>query len=291
MNNESNSQQNNDDLVAPIRTFQSDIADALKNQKGSVIKIAVLEQEKKEKVALSNKKTKSKNTFYITFGIILLLVSLLVSFYFFYLNQNKQTLNIQTLIPKTFVKGDHQTTLSVSNESLVGGELNEIIDKLNIPVGQIEQINILKKIDGVDSFMKLDELFSGLSINTPEIFMFSLDKDVYLLGVYQTDIKSPFLLMKTKVFSNTFSSTLDWESKMVDDLRPFIKSQNEEGSQVLFKDVVIKNEDVRVGFDKEEKEVIAYSFFGHKKEYLLIAPNSDVIGSLISRFTKKLLEQ
>lgn len=34
--------------IPKIRTFQSDIADALKNQKGSVVKVAVAEQARRD---------------------------------------------------------------------------------------------------------------------------------------------------------------------------------------------------------------------------------------------------
>lgn len=59
---------------------------------------------------------------------------------------------------------------------------------------------------------------------------------------------------------------------------------------VYFKDKIIKNEDTRVGY-VGEREVFAYTFFGPKKELLLIAPNTDVLSSLIVRFSTKLLEQ
>ena len=99
-----------------------------------------------------------------------------------------------------------------------------------------------------------------------------------------------FFFCRTNIFSNTFSETLAWENTITKDFAILLNTKIEFEDVVVFKDKIIKNEDVRVGY-VGDREVFAYTFFGPRKEFLLITNNTDALQSLITRFSTKLLEQ
>lgn len=277
--------------IPKLRTFQSDIADALVAQKGSVIRVAIKEQERKQQEGDDVTSAKKSIGIYIVIGGILLLLSFGVFGYYFW-KQYQNTKEVIVLPTKrNFVNGDHATEIVITDFSTIPQRIKETIDTINPPVGQIEQLVLVTKDEkekksGID----IQDIFSSYFITPPENFNYSLVTDTYLFGTYQTTEPTKFLLLKTKVFSNTFAETYAWEKTMAKDFTNFLGTDVKFEDTVIFKDKIIKNEDVRVAY-VGDREVFAYTFFGPKKELLLITKNTDTIGSLVTRFTTKLLEQ
>ncbi len=85
---EENKTQNNTDFPT-LRTYSSDMADAIKNKDMSVIKIAVAEKERKEKIEpeeVAQSGNNSSKRFFIAGGIILIIGAIVGSLFLF---QNK----------------------------------------------------------------------------------------------------------------------------------------------------------------------------------------------------------
>lgn len=280
--------------IPPIRTFQSDIAQALKEQKGSVIKIAVQEQQKKQDQELYIEEQKKSNVYFLVGGILFFILAIGLGGYYYLtvLPTQKENAQINTLTQKrNFISGDHVTPVVVTDINNLPMILEKQEQALSLPVGAIEQLLLTyKDTAGVSTIVPLEDIFTQFRVSSPNEFLYSLVPNTYLFGVYQTTSENRFLLLKTKVFSNTFSHMLDWEETLAENLALFLKIPLDPQIRIVFKDVIIKNEDVRVGYAKD-KEVIAYTFFGHKKELLLITKDTETMQTLLNRFTKKLLEQ
>jgi hypothetical protein len=162
---------------------------------------------------------------------------------------------------------------------------------MTLPVGQIEQyIPTMTDDKGQKTILPFTDIFTAYFVTTPENFTYSLVPDTYLFGIYQLKDPARFILLKTKAFSTTFAETLSWEKTMAKDFANFLGVEIAFEDTVVFKDKIIKNEDVRVAY-LGDKEVFAYTFFGPKKELLLITSNTETLSNLITRFTTKLLEQ
>ncbi len=288
-----NDQHNNNvDDTPRIRTFQSDIADALKDQKGSVVKIAVKEQERKYQEGIIHSNQKKKNALFITLGLLLLLITASIFGYSFWQEKQKKLAEVANIPQKkSFISGDHITEIPVPDTIVLKDILEKNITDANVPVGQIEQLLLIYTDEkGNKVQVPAEDLFESFAITPPEGFFYSLVPNTYLLGFYQTTESERFLLLKTKIFSSTFSHMLLWEKTLGKDFRQMMGFLLGDEEKVVFKDKIIKNEDVRVGYSGD-REVIAYTFFGPKKEFLLIAPKQETIQSLLGRFTTKLLEQ
>ncbi len=275
--------------IPKLRTFQSDIAESLQEQHGSVVRVALKEQERKQEEGEANVKAFKNNTIFIIVGLLLFTLGASIFGYYFWQKYKKE----EIVLPqgKSFINGDHTTEINNPDNSLLQTQIEEAITVSNIPVGQVEQF-LLTRTDEkkVKTQIPVDDIFSAYSIESPEGFTHSLNRDTYLFGIYQITEPSRFLLLRTNIFSNTFSETLDWENTIASDFAVFLNTKIEFENKVVFKDKIIKNEDVRVGY-VDDKEVFAYTFFGPRKEFLLITNNTDALQSLITRFSTKLLEQ
>lgn len=292
--NTDNREMDTQNDIPPIRTFQSDIAEALKTQKGSVIKIAVQEQQKRQDQATYTEVQKKGNVYFLVGGILFFIIAIGLGGYYYLTVVPKQKENeqITTLTQKrNFVSGDHVTPLVITNINDLPMTLEKQEQALALPVGAIEQVLFTyKDTAGVSTIVPLEDIFTQFRVSSPDEFLYSLVPNTYLFGIYQTTSENRFLLLKTKVFSNTFSQMLTWEETLAENFALFLKIPLDPQIRIVFKDVIIKNEDVRVGYAKD-KEVIAYTFFGHKKELLLITKDTETMQTLLNRFTKKLLEQ
>lgn len=283
---------NNVEDTPRLRTFQSDIADAIKNQKGSVVKIAVREQERKQQEGVIHQTQNRKNVVFIFLGLILLGIAGGIFGYIHWQEKKKQQAIVDQLPTKrSFISGDHITQVAIPDTTVLKDVLEKNMTDLDIPVGQIEHMLLLyTDEDKNQTIVPLEDLFSSFSIAPPDGFYYSLAEDTYMYGIYQTTEGERFILLKTKVFSNTFSQLLVWEKTFAADFKNLLGVQIGEGEKVTFKDKIIRNEDVRIG-SIGDREVIAYTFFGSKKEFLLITAKADTLSSLLGRFSKKLLEQ
>ncbi len=292
MDTQNTQQNNNVDDTPRIRTFQSDIADAIKDQKGSIVKIAVQEQERKQQQGLLYSTQNKRNTIFITAGIILFVIAGSIFGYSYWQEKMKQKNAIADLPQKkSFISADHITEVSIPDTAVLPAILQKNIVGLDIPVGQIEQMLLVYTDENKNkTVVPLEDIFSSLSIAPPDGFFYSLTPNTYMIGVYQTTENERFILLKSKVFSNTFSQMLVWEKTITKDLKSILALESDEETKIIFKDKIIKNEDVRTAY-AQEREVVSYVFFGPKKEFLLIAKKQDTLQSLLGRFTTKLLEQ
>ncbi|MEY2671970.1 MAG: hypothetical protein RL687_387, partial [Candidatus Parcubacteria bacterium] len=77
-------EKNNQTKIQNIHTYSSDMADAVREQEATVIKIALAEKERKdkEKYVEENKSNFSFNIFYVIGGIALIVSSVWATFYF-----------------------------------------------------------------------------------------------------------------------------------------------------------------------------------------------------------------
>ncbi|MBX4210955.1 hypothetical protein KW783_03225 [Candidatus Parcubacteria bacterium] len=86
--------------------------------------------------------------------------------------------------------------------------------------------------------------------------------DEYTIGVRIGDTNSMFLILSTDSFDNSFAGMLEWEKNMSRDLA--FMSQKTLPENLGFKDIVIRNKDVRVLYDSIGAPFLLYSFIDKK---------------------------
>ncbi len=105
----------------------------------------------------------------------------------------------------------------------------------------------------------------------------------YMLGVYSFDTNEPFIILTTNDFPVAYSGMLKWEKDMVADIgKIFNISVVNSEPPLAFTDEALKNRDLRVLKDNENKTILLYSFID--KNTLVITSNENIFNAIIGKY-------
>lgn len=280
--------------IKSIHTYTSDMADAIRENEASVIKIALAEKEKREREEIYKEAEGSKSSkFFLALGGLILIAGAIFGSYFFF---KKSTVAPQT---KTEVK-DIETLISFDQKvffdatdariqtdlySLIKSELEKESTLLSI-----KAIILTEDLGDGKRLLPVENLISILGDRAPQALMRTLDKD-YMLGAY-TDSHGKehvFLILKIKDYNQAYASMLEWEKTLLEDMFIlFGKDLGTEGISLFekpWKDIIINNKDARIIYDKGGSELLYYVF--PDKNTLVITDSQDTIKEITLRLIAK----
>lgn len=286
----------NSDLKV-IHTYTSDMADAVRENEMSVIKIALAEKEKRESEEIYQKAdgSNSSKVFLIFGGIILIVIALGIT----YLVTQK---NIETNSPIQ-TAAEIPAPISYNEKAFIDmagltthNDLSNAIKKEvenQIKGNSVKAIFLKKNVNGKSELVNINGFISLIGETTPQALARNLGEE-YFIGTYNVkdnDVLKPhlFLIFSIKDYNQVYASMLAWEKTMLHDMNlMFNIDVSEERSELLEKqwsDVIINNKDARVLYDNLGKEVLYYIFVN--KTSFVITDNQDVIKEIVTRITSK----
>ena len=202
-----------------LRTFEDDIADAVRDGKGSALNIALAEQKRKD-TAVEYVIKKKSNKLYIFFGILLFVISFGVIGYIVYEKYGSQVLpdvlRGTASIVHPSIRADKTTPIDLNtllpkngiNQSLLyklgGSDLSTQTVSIAIPT-----VTVTGENGDVVRMAETKEILPRLARNAPSLLTRSLATST-VLGVYAGDIAEPFIILKTNSYEGAFSGMLDW---------------------------------------------------------------------------------
>lgn len=283
-----NKQLNDDEKV--LRTYTSDMADAIRQNEVSVIKIALAEKEKREQETIYKQAegTKTSKIFFVIGGIILITAGVVGSYFLF---QKKETAApVITNNFETFINYDSYSNLDVTNITNQN-DLLKITTENNLSNdGQIKALFFSKKINELEEKLNTKDFLSLIQSNAPGALVRSLS-DKYLLGQYITLEKKSvkFLIFETNNYTQTYASMLEWEKTLLKDLFIILDLKNIPAESPLFekqwKDIVINNRDARVLYGDSGEGILYYVFIN--KNHFVITSDKEALKEVISRLILK----
>jgi len=228
--------------IKSLRTFQGDVAEAIKQQNASVLTIAFAEKRRQENVAKplpranvvtsapqaimqvvpqKEKKTADpqvrKNILMIALSILLIAFGIGSVAGFYYL-QKKQTDPITKEERSSSILGwSKKETLMV--EPL---KRDSLIDAIYTKrqVGQIGEGEILyiEFVGTIDQFVTTQEFFSILKSKAPASLLRAFG-NTFMFGFFKTNGNNvPFLLVRLESFERAFNGMLSWEKILFEDI-------------------------------------------------------------------------
>jgi len=308
-----------------IRTFQGDVAEALKNQNESVVSIQRAEVKRaerkieepvvekadflkpvtitpevartappKEVKTLTSEQIEQRKS--IKSGILLFLgIIVLVALgaggaWFGYKQyKTKVAVPIATEFENKFLSTDNfidTDALTLKRESLIKLVRGEL-EKTGFK--GIEQIE-LHKGSNIDAPLLPTETFLTLIQSHAPGSLIRAFNPLFMLGTIGENPKHTFILIKLDSFENAYAGMLKWEPNLADDLLPFFAPEEVTStlpSNTLFTDVTIQNKDARVLKDPAGTSVLLYSFYDNS--ILVITDSEETLRTLITRLNSEKL--
>ena len=287
-------ENNKNEELKTLRTYTSDMAEAVRTNEASVIKIALAEKEKREQEAVFEEArgTKTSRTLFVIGGIILIIGAIFGSLYLIAQKNKKETPTVVEEKIGTFILYNNEIKIDVTNATNIT-DLAGLINKETLgEAGSTNAIFLQKKVDGSNILLTTKEFLTMIGATAPGALVRSFS-DNYLLGKYSTQVgtekkTSTFLIFETTNYSQTYASMLSWEKTMLRDLYTIfdikipeqVEGQTESLLDRQWKDMIINNRDARVLYGDTGEGVLFYAFIN--KDKLIITDNIETLRKLIA---------
>lgn len=281
-----------------LRTYNSDVADAIRNDEGSIIKIALAEKEKRETEAIYKEAegTKTSKVFLVIGGVILIVAAIVGSYFLFQKKKEKETpLPIPGNI-ETFITYNTYSYIDITDVTNTVELLDSIKKQESTDSGLIKALFLERKINDTSEFLTSNNFLSLIKASTPGALTRSLP-DKYLLGKYsnlnstnEQSKSAMFLILQISDYPQAYASMLDWEKTMLIDLYTLfsieiIEPDDDNLFEKPWKDIIVNNKDTRVLY-KDNGEAILYYVFINKNS-LVITGNLEALKEIITRLIIK----
>lgn len=271
--------------IKALRTYQGDVEEALGKTKSSAATIMVAEQKRREERPDFAPKPKppenstDKNKLYLVLGTVLLFLAISVIGGVYYIKSDigiSTSQQTKTLISFTEEK---KIVVASSTSEQLNAKLVTEKDSYKMPANSLLFINT---VDSEDVPVKAETLMSILAEKIPAELSRSFD-DRYMIGIYSFDTNSPFIILKTNSYQNSYAGMLKWEKNIPIDLKSLFDISSEiTGSVDVFKDEEYKNKDLRIIRDRSGKSILLYSFID--KNTLIITTNENVFSAILGKY-------
>ena len=281
-NSTTNEEKN--DSVKGIRTFEDDIANYTKEKNFSILDIAAEEAKVR---GLSFENPEEGKSFLNFRKIIFILVAVLLVSAGGYFGFVKPLLK-RSNVADNFIQITQGPILTDQKIEIIASQDKKEVFKRDLKSaldggegdGTFSEISVVKISGERKTSLTKEEFFFMLGVQMPQGLKDYLEKDFMLLSFGGTD-NSPILVFKSKSYTYVFSEMLKWEKSLTDDLKAIFPNDNLISND-SFADKYIQNHDARIA-EKDGEIDLAYAFIDRK--YLVIANNQEALSEIFRRFS------
>ncbi len=306
--------------IAPLQTFQGDIARVVKDNNVSVVSIAAAEATRRGSAPLADSLDESKQrsasstlrtVVFVALGIVLI-VSALGGLGYALLHNAPLPQQQQGVAPYISIDGTAVATLpgdasaTTAMNALVAAKKN-----ISLSLGLVAQLYVQSAATSSNSqatYADAQTLFGIIAPDMPETLMRDIEP-VYLLGVHSYGINQPFLILKIDSYEQGYAGMLSWEPTMKQDLYPLfaytpapkIQAPTEPAQmasstasttpaapaafvQTGFTDQIVDNHDARVLLTPDNQIYLLWTFLD--RGTLVITTNEGTLHEVIARLTQ-----
>ncbi|MEI8130347.1 MAG: hypothetical protein WCG55_02465 [bacterium] len=277
--------------IAPIRTFSSDLAEAVREHGGSVVRVAI-EEEEKHKQEVEDMSIRSRSNMLFVVGGFIVVISAIILFSLIYSNKKAAIVAptvTQPTIPSSLITSENADIISVSGIQTqdVVAKIQHIAVNPKIQSGQVD--NIILSNDGTanpNTRVPASAFLSLIGTHAPTSFLQSLLPD-YMVGSVFSDHGSLFLVIHGTAHDYLLSGMLSWEPYLFNDMKAlFALDQSTFTTAQLeslpFQDTLIENREARAVLDVNQKPLFYYTFLDTNT--VLFAKDTTIMTEVVSRF-------
>ena len=269
--------------LQPMRSFSSDLAKAVHEKGGSVVRIAIAENEKHEKEFELRTRT-SQQKYLIVSAVILLLTGGIIFGLYKYKEATKVIVVQETPAPASLITSDDFVTIDTQGMQL--GDLLNTITKAStdsrIREGTIRNLIITQTHNNTTVRVTSSQFLSILGTHKTADFVRALTPE-YMLGVSVYKGNNLFLVLHGTAHDFILAGMLAWEPYMLEDLAGLFGLDNQTATygNTPFHDTLVANRDARAIIGTDSKPVLFYSFIDPNT--VLITPSATALSESIRR--------
>lgn len=278
--------------IPPVRTFSTDLADAVRTHGGSVVRVAIAEEEKHRREYEDTSIKSKKNITFVVVSIILLVAG--VGAVVWAYTHRQQALTVAPLVvvtPESLVAADLHETIDITGMQTVDlyGAIRKIADEPRTQEGQIANIALVKSTGPTPTRPNIGEVFSALGTHAPDELVRALKPD-FMLGTYlYANQNNLFLVIHGSAHDYVLSGMLKWEPYLFSDMVPLfaIDTHTMTRSQIetmTFVPSIIANQDARAALGADGKPLLYYAFLNQNT--VIIATDSKTLIQAIAKFKR-----
>lgn len=270
-----------------IRTYESDVAEAMQAKNTSLGSVFLAEQEKK----FSNPEYAPVKSSRVGLYIILALVFISLSggfLYFAWSAINKDDVskanpvnNLQAVI------ADDEIVVETQNLSAQELETAMLAAAGNDrALGDVSVFSFLKEKASTTEVLNSKQFVNAMGWRMGGTLLRSLS-DKYSIGLYKQREDQFFAVFSLVSYEGAFAGMLEWERYVYQDLKPFLEfgvadTVSTSTPVFLFKDMVVENKDTRV-LEKDGVAVLLYAF--PDRRTLLVSSNEATFREILNRLS------
>lgn len=283
-----------------IRTFEGDVAEAIRKQNESLISIQRAEEKKREAMKTLGGTSVAEEEHHLNLKPLLMSLLTLVligggayaSHYAFTTYKEKTTLPTTERPPNRFIETTLVTRVDAS--TLGRQSLIDIIEGKRLEErdsSAVEQLDFRRGLDDASELLSTPDFLDRLASHAPNPLVRSFG-DLFMFGVFGENPSNTFMLIELKSFANAFPGMLEWESRMVEDILPLFADRNvflSIASGAEFKDKTIQNHDTRFLRDPNGNTVLIYGFFENRM--VIITDTEESFRTIVNRLQSQKLSR
>ncbi|MBU3668950.1 MAG: hypothetical protein FGM57_03205 [Candidatus Taylorbacteria bacterium] len=303
-----NIEKKDDGDARTIRTFQADIADAIKNDNVSMIKVALAEKKRQETRGNfdSTLETKKNDTvFYMaSIGVAIVVVIGFILFVAFGTSPDAQQPSApgQTNTSQLIIYTEFSTVIDTNNRD--ANDIERLVTRIKdekFDLGAMKEIVLTKGAGAETQKITTEDFFELIGARASDSLVRALDSN-FLMGTYS--FSSPYdtyLIFKVNSYDNAFAGMLNWENSMDVNIggmiitkRLIVPSQTQPATTTasttepavrkrMFVDKVLQNKDSRALIDERGSVLMLYTFVD--KNTLVIASSDKSLKEILFRLT------
>ncbi len=253
--------------AVPLRTLSSDLAEAVRRQQGSAIKIAIAEDERRAKDREAASPTSKTNLAFITAGIVLLvLAGAATGFAFWYKNKQAAAVPVTTApVAASVLRSDETASLDITGKTAaeIAASYRAMIAGAHLRLGTVQNVLVTQTTGTGTSRVPANMFLSSIGSHITPEFSRALGQE-YMLGMYYYDRTNGFIVLTGTAHDYLLSGMLAWEPYMLQDLAPVLGIDTSGDKAALldakFADTLVENHTTRAIADADSKPVLFYSF-------------------------------
>ncbi len=280
--------------IKRLRTYKEDVAEALKREKTSVVKMVIDEQRRKEGLAPIAQTSSKKNAVFVWLGLILLILgagTIALVYVFKKQDQTAVTLSGGKIISLVFAENEKKISITDTPADRLGKIIKLEVSSADIRLDTILNLRFTEagavtdsRGEPIEMDVNAGKFLGALQIDLPPVLLRSLTGE-FMVGVHAWNGNQAFIILKNNFYENAFAGMLRWEETMAKDLLPVFTNRSLDSFYGrTFQDLVIKNRDIRGITDENGEPILMYIFAN--RETVIIATHKDTLNEAVSRLLK-----